>query len=74
MNWLVCSRSQAATGRLDVGDELVGHLGQRDLGDVQLVPRDQLQQQVERALEVVQVEVESTIGPPRNVWEPCVRL
>ena len=40
--------------RLDVGDELVGDLRQRDLGDVELVLGDQAQQQVEGALEVVQ--------------------
>jgi hypothetical protein len=43
---------------LDVGDELIGHLGQRHLGDVELVLGDQLQQQVEWSGEVVQVDVE----------------
>ena len=36
----------------DVRHELVGDLGQRDLGDVQLVLGDQLEQQVEGPLEV----------------------
>src|SRR5207249_8372048 len=46
--------------RPDVGDELVGDLVQRDLGDVQLVLADQLQQQVERPAEVFQRDPEST--------------
>ena len=43
-----------------VRDELVGDLVQRDLGDVQLVLADQLEQQVERAGEVVQPDREAT--------------
>ena len=39
-----------------VGDELVGHLVQRHLGDVEAVREDQLQQQVERTLEVRSAE------------------
>ena len=40
--------------------------GQRDLGDVQLVPRDQLQQQVEWTVEVVQMNLENLFpGLPR---------
>ena len=46
----------------DVGDELVGDLGQRDLGDIQLVLRDQAEEQVKRALEDVEVHLERT-GP-----------
>ncbi len=42
----------------DVRNELVGHHVQGDLGDIQLVLADQLQQQVERALEVVQLDLE----------------
>ena len=42
----------------DVGHELEGHLGQGDLGDVQLVLGDQAQQQLERALEDVEVYLE----------------
>ena len=45
-------------GGLDVGDELVGDLGQGDLGDVELVLADQPEQQVERAGEHVQVHLE----------------
>ena len=43
----------------DVGDELVGDPGQRDLGDVELVLGDQPEQQVERALEDVEVHLEA---------------
>src|SRR5690606_7511523 len=46
----------------DVGDELVGHLRQRDLGEVELVLGDQAQQQVERAFEVGQVHLERRNG------------
>jgi hypothetical protein len=46
----------------DVGDELVGDLGQSHLGDVQLVLGDQRQQQVEGALEHVQVHLEADRG------------
>src|SRR5699024_141796 len=35
-----------------ISDELVGDLGERDLGDVQLVRMNQLEQQVEGAVEV----------------------
>ena len=45
-----------------VGDELVGHLVQRHLGHVQAVREDQLQQQVERALEVGQPDLETLVG------------
>ena len=45
-------------GGLDVGDELVGDLGQRDLGDVELVLADQAEQQVERPREDVEVHLE----------------
>ena len=60
----VCSRSQSGPSALDVGDELVGDPRQRDLGDVELVLGDQAEQQVERALEVVQVHREA--APPRR--------
>ncbi len=40
-------------------DEVVGHPGQGDLADVQLVPGDELQQQVEGALEVVEMDREA---------------
>ena len=51
-------RRPAARAGLDVRDELVGDLRQRDLGDVELVLRDQAEQQVEGTLEVVQAELE----------------
>ena len=43
-----------------VGDEVVGDAAQGHLGDVELVAPDQLQQQVERAGEVVQADLEPT--------------
>ena len=49
----------AARERPDVADELVGDGRQRNLGDVELVLGDQRQQQVERALEDVEVHLES---------------
>ncbi len=45
----------------DVGDELVGDLGQRHLGDVELAPGDQAEQQIERTLEVVQPHPERAV-------------
>ena len=41
-----------------MGDELVRHLGESDLGDIELVLGDQREQQVERALEDVKVHLE----------------
>ena len=53
--------------RLDVGDELVGHLGQRDLGDVELVLGDEAQKQVEGSREHVEVHLEGRApGPSRD--------
>ena len=51
--------AQLAADRLGVGDEVVGHLVQRHLGDVEAVREDQLQQQVERALEIAQPDLEA---------------
>ena len=45
---------------VEVGQELVGDLGERDLGDVELVLRDEPEQQVERAFET-----------DRWTWNPC---
>ena len=45
----------------DVGHELVGDPGQRDLGDVQLVLGDQLEEEVEGALEVVEDDLEPAV-------------
>ena len=42
-----------------IRDELVRHLRQRDLGDVQLALRDQVQQQVEGSVEVGQRDAEA---------------
>ena len=60
---------------LDVGDELVGDLRQRDLGDVELVLGDQAEQQVERALEVVQAQLEPGLPrqPPSGARRPGAR-
>ena len=53
-------------GRLDVGDELVGHLGQGDLGDVELVLADEAEQQVEGPREDVEVHLERGGRPARD--------
>ncbi len=53
-------RRVAVLGVPHGGDELVRDLGQGDLGDVQPVPGDQAEEQVERAREVVQVHLEAT--------------
>ena len=57
----------AAGALLDVGDELVGDLGQRHLGDVQLVLGDQPEQQVERPLEDVEVHLEGFCAARRVI-------
>src|SRR5207248_9880462 len=46
----------------DVRQELVGDLGDRDKRDVQLLSRDQAEQQVERAFEDVEVHMEALAG------------
>ena len=56
----------------DVRDELVGDLRQRDLGDVELVLGDQPEQQVERALEDVEVHLERGAAPRRVSTPPGV--
>ena len=45
-----------------VGDELIGHLGQRDLRDVEATFRDQTEQQIEGAGEVLQPHLETLRG------------
>jgi hypothetical protein len=52
-----------------MGDELVGDAGQGDLGNIQLVLGDQGQEEVERPLEDVQVDLEGAWGrrPVRRV-------
>ena len=52
-------------GRREVGEELVGDLRQRHLGDVQLATADQAEQQVKRAFEVIESDVEA-FGGIRN--------
>ena len=44
-----------------VGDEVVGDLVQRHLGDVETMGEDQLQQQIERPLEVGQADLEAVL-------------
>ena len=53
-----------------MGDELVGDPAQGNLGDVHLVPADQLEQQVEGALEVVEGHLEPLVGAVvgRQLW------
>jgi hypothetical protein len=51
----------------DVFDEFGGDAVERDLGDVELVLADELQQQVERPLEVVKPDVEAAFGLLRFV-------
>ena len=58
---MVSSSSSCAADRLGVGDEVIGDLVQRHLGDVEPVREDQLQQQVERALEVAQPDLETRL-------------
>ena len=62
--WPARGRTGRPAGRR-WSDELVGHLRQRHLGDVHLVLRDQRQQQVERAAEVLQLDDERLGRPPR---------
>ena len=57
-NSVVSSRSGVVAERREVRDEVVGDPVQGQLGDVELVLADQLQQQVERAGEVVQPDGE----------------
>ena len=59
---VVWSRSQSGPMRPDVRHELVGHLGERDLGDVELVLGDQLEEQIEGPLEVGQPDLEDAVG------------
>ena len=47
-----------APARTNVGKELVGHLRQGDKRDVELLARDEAQQQVERSLEDLEVHLE----------------
>ena len=50
---MASSRSHRSPGA-DVGQELVGHLVQRQLGDLEPVLGDQGEQEVERTLELVE--------------------
>lgn len=47
--------------RPDVHHELIGDLGERDLGDIQLVLRDQLEEEVEGPLEVGEPNLEDPV-------------
>ena len=64
---------QLPADRLGVGDEVVGHLVQRHLGDVEAVREDQLQQQVERTLEVGQPDLEAGLLRLRRLRLACSR-
>ena len=44
-------RARQIRRSLHEGDELVGHLGERDLGDIELLASDQRQKKVEGAFE-----------------------
>ena len=44
--------------RLDVGDVLAGYLGDRDVEDVEVLAADQVQQQVERAFERIEDDLQ----------------
>ena len=59
---------QLATDLAGVGDEVVGDLVQRHLGDVETMGEDQLQQQIERPLEVGQADLEAVLG-----WRLTIR-
>ena len=59
---MVSSSSSCAPIVAGVGDEVVGDLVQRHLGDVEPVREDQLQQQVERTLEVGQPDLEAVLA------------
>ena len=52
---------QLRADRLGVGDEFVGHLVQRHIGDVETVREDQLQQQIERPLEIAQPDLKACL-------------
>ena len=51
-------------GRLDVGDELVGDLGQGNFGDVELVLGDEPDKQVERSGKDIEMDLECRRGSP----------
>ena len=54
-------RVQVAVGGPQVGDELVRHLRESDLGDVELVLRDEREQEVERSGEVLEMDRELAV-------------
>src|SRR6202012_3664909 len=57
----------------EVGDELVGDLGERHFGDVELVLGDQRQQQVEGTLEHIQVNLEGgSAACPGVAWADVI--
>ena len=60
---MVSSRSSWEPICAGVGDEVVGDLVQRHLGDVETMGEDQLQQQIERPLEVGQPDSETIRVP-----------
>lgn len=52
---------QLGTDFAGVGDEVVGDLVQRHLGHVQAMGEDQLQQQIERPLEIGQADLKAVL-------------
>jgi hypothetical protein len=59
---VVSSSSSLGPIGAGVGDEVVGDLVQRHLGDVETVGENQLQEEVERPLEVGQPDLEAALG------------
>ena len=64
---------QLRADRLGVGDEFVGHLVQRHLGDVETVREDQLQQQIERPLEIAQPDLKACLLRTASGSAPLTR-
>ena len=58
---MVSSSSELGSDRAGVSDELVGDLVQRNFGDIEPVGEDQLQQQVEGALEIGQPDLKAVL-------------
>ena len=56
--------TEVALAAADVRDELVGDPPEGDLGDVELVLRDEREQEVERAREVLEVHLEGRVAVP----------
>jgi hypothetical protein len=55
-------------GAADRDEELLGDLGDRDVEDVDVLLADQVQQQVERAVEALQVDGLRVLGAAMRGW------